>query len=1541
MSFEPGGRADKLGNRYEDRWVVKQFFRIINEEVASLTLEPIGDEEVGVEFWIKLKDGRKEGHQCKARNADKEKWTISDYKNKNILSKALHHLDRDPSCIYSIVSAVPNTLLGDICDTARNSNENPSDFYKYQIKNRGASVKSTFNDFCTSTGLDTSKDDDIRRAYDYLKRIRIILFPDNEVTKEDLLREASFLFTNKPETVYSHLVKYAVENNKLGSPITANDLISYLERQNIILKLLSHNKKTLPVIQRLQGEFKSTIQPNLIKGELIKRRETSDCLDYLDEDGLVMITGDSGVGKSGVLYELTQKFDEDEVLYIPLKVDRQLPKNNAAFYGEELGFPDSPVFSLAGIVDTQPAVIITDQLDAIRWTGAHSTNALNVCKELINQVLFLKRQGKNIKLVLSCRSFDLRYDPELKNWFENKIDTKEYRWETIEIKPLSDNSLKEAIGDTFSSLSSKQRTLLAHPQNLFMWLEISIDNDFTFTSSIDLMREFWTKKRLKIEQEGVNVTDLNNTIDKLTFYMENNSVISAPSRIVQRCSQVALNSLKSHTIIREQNRTISFSHQSYLDFLIAERVVESIEAGKSILEWIGTRDNQTLFRREQLRQALNMLIQENYYNFAGLAKDILFSKSVRFHLKHLVLEVIGHTNEFDTQTEKLIFELVRDNYWGNYVLETIILGNSNGINILIREGLLQQWLLSENETEANIAASLLGSCKNGIPDELIGVLRKLYEGNEVMKNRLLGIIGWDVEKDTDNIFDLRIKLAENKKYSYYANWAVMSKKHPLRVIRYIEAILKSIDNNKTFKNKDGRNRVEDWYKDDLNALLSISEEFCFEVWDTLVPQLMRLCPQLDNEKLNRRNYRAQFSIIEGTIRMIINAGRTIAKEYSSQYIERANLILETPYNTLKNLVFESLSYLSSDNADYGIEVFMNHADSLLDMDRSSLNESKYVITRKIIESLTPFCNKETFNALEEFIFGYHESDELRLAEWSLEYRRDGYYHSFYWGEVQYLLLSKLDSNRISNKTSALLKVLKRRYKGKSDEEIVNQKNWGGGIIGSKLDRNLFNISDKSWLGIIHNKKLELDRSKIWEQNKSGEFVESSVFQFSSSLEKAAKLDPERFGLLSLKFSSNISPSYITAILRALSLQENEINSGENTWWPASKNTIIRVLEKHLNIHDKEISMAFCRLIKSREDIDWPEHIIENLKLICTCHQDPEVGKLNMYRTEWDGNFKTLTTRELFDNSINCVRGVAVEAIGSLLWSKPDLLNVLEGTIEKVTNDPHPSVRISVIGMLLPVINIDKEKAVKWFIKNTKDDLRVISEVYAIPFMNYTIKENHDLLGAVLERMLNSEYDEVVILGSRMITAYNIILNVFNDKVNKCLNGSTAQKKGVIKSANELISNEEYSERCLEILDLFIGNYDEMVAEEMNGVFQYDFNDLKKIEAYVIRYIKSPYFNDNSNLIYKLIDYKHTLIDFSDVILSLGYEVSERFADKTRDNTSRLRMLAIDLPKLLLRLYDESLKKNDKDILNQCLDLWDDFFEKRIGTVKELTEAIDI
>src|SRR4051794_6138368 len=54
----PGGAADKVGNRYENRWTVRWLAGVLADEARSIRIEPPGAEGEGIEFWLDLADRR-------------------------------------------------------------------------------------------------------------------------------------------------------------------------------------------------------------------------------------------------------------------------------------------------------------------------------------------------------------------------------------------------------------------------------------------------------------------------------------------------------------------------------------------------------------------------------------------------------------------------------------------------------------------------------------------------------------------------------------------------------------------------------------------------------------------------------------------------------------------------------------------------------------------------------------------------------------------------------------------------------------------------------------------------------------------------------------------------------------------------------------------------------------------------------------------------------------------------------------------------------------------------------------------------------------------------------------------------------------------------------------------------------------------------------------------------------------------------------------------------------------------------------------------
>jgi hypothetical protein len=283
MAFEPGGISDKLGNRYEGRWVAKQLLRLLNEEILSVTVELIGPEEQGVDLLVVKKDRVRQLQQCKARFGNQNSWSVRALDTRGILGHLRNHLSSDALVEFALVSSIPAQPLVDICDSARNSNDNPQDFYNYQIQNVGTQRQDAFSEFCAALELKPDQPDELTTVFDYLQRTYIELFPDDRNTWSDLLTMAGFLLTGEPETAIDALLAYAENHDKYRKPIYPGELRAYLtERHNINSKDLNHDGLIGPAIEELWQQFSESIRPGLIQGKSFHGRKPNKSSNVLD-----------------------------------------------------------------------------------------------------------------------------------------------------------------------------------------------------------------------------------------------------------------------------------------------------------------------------------------------------------------------------------------------------------------------------------------------------------------------------------------------------------------------------------------------------------------------------------------------------------------------------------------------------------------------------------------------------------------------------------------------------------------------------------------------------------------------------------------------------------------------------------------------------------------------------------------------------------------------------------------------------------------------------------------------------------------------------------------------------------------------------------------------------------------------------------------------------------------------------------------------------------------------------------------------------------
>ena len=63
MSLERGGRTDKEGNAYENRFLARLFLQLIDEKLCYIQVEPVEENSVYAEFITVDHEGKRKYYQ--------------------------------------------------------------------------------------------------------------------------------------------------------------------------------------------------------------------------------------------------------------------------------------------------------------------------------------------------------------------------------------------------------------------------------------------------------------------------------------------------------------------------------------------------------------------------------------------------------------------------------------------------------------------------------------------------------------------------------------------------------------------------------------------------------------------------------------------------------------------------------------------------------------------------------------------------------------------------------------------------------------------------------------------------------------------------------------------------------------------------------------------------------------------------------------------------------------------------------------------------------------------------------------------------------------------------------------------------------------------------------------------------------------------------------------------------------------------------------------------------------------------------------------
>lgn len=1548
MALEAGGYAEKLGNGYEANWVALQLLRLLEEKITWIVVEPIGDDEVGVDVIIGIDQDHTEYHQCKVGVGNNEHWTLSQLNESKIFRNALSqiegyvekHIEKQIITEFHLVSPLPSKKMSDLSDSALNSNRNPNDFMEHQIKVSQQREKD-FTAICNYLGLNIADPSDIKRAIYFLQKFKVSPYIINRNTQNELEDKASALFSDEPVKLLSFLKNYPVEFKKLRKKITLSELLTDLKTSGFEQRIVPDDHRISTVLDTLSTEFEESIKPFLISNTLIRRNELNAIINSIQHKAVTLIKAEAGTGKSALLLELHNHLKANNIISVPIRLDRRHPQDNSKEFGRSLGFPYSPVHSLIKFTSQQKVVFILDQLDAIRWTASHSSNALDICREIVRQIIRLRKEGKDICIVLASREFDLNEDIALSSWLQSINDDRL----DITLSSLDENTIIPLVSpyEAYSSLAKEKKEILKIPLWLGIYLSIAQRTQTApqFNNKLELVRTFWEDRLKQITDCKVTEQEATVFIDYIVTLMINHSQLSISESALQIGSKKQLEALISVGILNKQNQRISFRHQALFDYLVGTKLFKAgSESPERLLFEIGPYETQTLAKREHLKYALNILLDLGQDLFCNCVEAILFNDNIRFHLKYLVLNSIKEIKDIKKPAKSLIDKIMESSALCKKFLMISCYSNSAIIHYLTENQYISKWLHSSDDNLINIAIRLLRSIATNESELIIKELSHFVGQSEQWNQRVYSALPWTIEDDTDDIFELRKRLLNLGCTADYINWASLSKTHPLRALSLIELILEHNRNvicefpySSSKKNINQITSHDGWTDDELKQITQLAIAIPTET----IKLLLKYIDSFFNSEQDKYATHDVSSIRNGLFTLIKLAGQQLEADPDillsmiAPYMEKSNAVIT-------HLVATLLLNLSNQHADQVINWLLAAPETRLACGNEYI-EPAWILSGKLITKFSPHCSDALFWQLEKIIYFFPPSIDIEQIKILLEVRRINIYYS-YWGELQHFLLPTLDQQRISCKSKNLIPVLKRKFSTYSNFDFCKANNRiGRGIISPLRGKN--KLSNKAWRKLILTPASAFTPHKLTQiDNDTASIV--YIRQFSGSLQSGVKNGPIRFAQLALSLPKNIHKEYIDAFFNGLA-ESNDIPASDN--YKEQRETcpteLIEQVILHFNNEACEDSLA--KLLASRVD-SWSKQIIDILINLAKYSTNPESNQLTVWDTKKGKSTDCADAKSLLETTIKSVRGIAYQGISSIFERNQTFaLKNLE-LVDCAINDEHPSIKMAAFFLLTPLLNYQNDFAHEKFIELCHKDLRMTCGNDAYHFFNqgFEGKYQQQYIALTLS-MLASTNNEVKKQAAIQIYACWFFYGLFEEQLNVVLQGDNILKEGCVSVISEFLREDKYNDKIDKIehaYQLLINDDDKEIVRKLGTRVMYKNYWLKPNvdKLFSLFVVSKAAVHCLYNLFYSLKEYPGNLSNFSASILQL----IENFMSNYNKNNqpSGIVLEGSGLLTVLQRIYDEATEDMDKEAINTCLDIWDKLLQSDIYSAMIAIDQLD-
>lgn len=1510
----PGGIAGKLGDRFEAKWAVKKLFEVLLGHADSLQFEFVDPINHGVEFWL-IKNGRKEWYQAKRQNTQGN-WTIGRLAKEGILATALSKFSTTQDDTFHFLSTAPATELHHLAQRAVLIETDANAFLSSLTTEERASH---LPELCRHWGTNEEQ------TWKYLKRLQVHC--EFEADLDINIRILGGQFFRDPYSHFFPLLRDYLENNfnrELTTEITRREIIDGA----LLAPRASLDPTLREKIEQANQRYLASYAPFGIGGTTISRNEAREALSVLsteDSPAIILLTGNAGTGKSGVIREILSALKTDVTTFLAFRVDNRLAIDSPFALGQALyGLSENPVNTLQSLAPDGKAILFIDQIDAISEVSGR-TGAI---REVIFEFLSYARFSRNIRIIAACRTYDLTNDSALlqleKAQRVQRIEIKLLDW-TGEVEPLF-----TAKGIPCDGFTAKQRDLLTLPLNLALFLEVfeTGGRAMQFQSTTELFDRLVEKKQRAIRDRGYPAFAVMPVLSHLATVMSSDQLLDAPAAVLDQFPN-ALDLLATEHLISTVNGRINFFHESLFDYAFARGFVTD---RKNLLEFL-REDEQHLFRRTQVRQILAMYRQAAPVPYVKQLQGILNSSDVRYHLKDAVVRWLGGLSDITEAELGVVLALDKPTEQMPSLVRMAIYPQTGLLPVLIRRGLITEWLASAHDERRGDALNILRNCAKSFPSEVALMLRTWWNEDSERGKSLLGWFSWLHDMPpAPELLQLNLDLIRSKPDGLFVRNGLYD-----------------------------RHSMSAWLKHDPAAaskLLQVWFETWYENFSEGHPFERDQQSDLDYHWLQELQKKSSAVFLEATIPAFIEAIRRINLTYNGNYwtdhtwqmhFGRSGLGAEQFLDLLLDS-FADLSKTAPDRAVIWLEQIkpLPHPAALyLCLEIIALDGKVFggqlpgLVTEEKLFKVGPnaaewmsfvgaanatlphLCTQER-EPIEQRIL--HHWPELKSAKrlahdltngdpeeepfWtrkSLVHRlnRSGY--------EQWCILKSIDSSLLSTHSLQRLDLLNKKFRGKSVSKPNNlEVKCVPPPIGSERAKLM---SDDAWISAVET--YCDDRETI----RAGDdwLRHTGASGLAQILKERSKDEPERFAQLLLRLPPDAHQEYFNGVLNGLAESQ------------APDDVFLTTLRYAHTLHGHPCCEGICRILQKRPELTKHDDIfaillwyVENGEAATNEESDQKrvqelivsVGQLIS-----KGGF-TMFRSGYFD------RGTAVETLGTVLWECDNRLGEgVEVLTRRIEYEPLKSIRCFLAVPIYSVLRQDNRLAanlLKQLVVNAQGiDLQPLATYKGILLLSYILHGSPDIGLELLELLLSADNEEYKLLGAFHLFREAYYDESFTERTRLLVaNGDRYHQLAAYAASNHLSHAAYRSIAEQQLTELFNDPVIEVrveTAECFRGIWN---ESIEPYRSLIRAYIRSKAFEEENFSFFHLLKEVHESAT-EEVLLAAErvIDLAEQPDDNSSPSGRRREMHYLD--DLLLKEYaateqHPALRKRILDVLDRML-----------------------